>query len=279
MLKANKVSDDYLEKNIKITKKEPVTILFTNQYEKFIGNELNRKLNKSHAKSLLQSLKDNGYYEYTPILCDQNFVLLDGHHKIAALTLYHQETGKRLEFAFRVKFCETDADRLREMQIHNAYKKDWSLRQTLKISNTSYAKFYQSLEEKWKNVKIHMPKKRVQMNFTDYMDPSSVNKAIGIHLSKPDLASKKEISDQDMLDIIKLYEIVYNNLLLFKKVPPLKRAFVNNCGKAIGLLEGRKFDFQLWRNYVNENFTEEEINSSQFIIDLDKIFREYLRKI
>ncbi len=278
MLDNHIVPQELIESKIRITKKEPLTLLFTDQYEIFIGSELNRSVTKKHAEALLQSLKDNGYYPYTPILCDQNFVLLDGHHKIEALQLYHKETGKRLEFAFRVKFCENNEERLREMQIHNAYKKDWTLKQTLKISNTNYAKFYRLLDKKYNKVKLNLPGHRKPFSLVDYMDPSSVNNAIGIKLRKPDLASKKDISEQDQQDIFKLFEIVYNNLILFKKVPPLKRTFVNNCGKIIGLLDDKDVSFQSWRAYITERFDEEAINSERFVIDLERNFRKFLRE-
>ncbi len=272
------LTEEYIESKVKITRKEPVIILFTNQYEKFKGNVINRNVTKKHSQALLQSLRDNGYYSHTPVLCDQNFVMLDGHHKIAALELYHKETGKRLEFAFRVKYCANDEERLREMQIHNAYKKDWTLKQTIKISNTNYAQFYRSLEKRFGKTLIKLPKNRKPFSLVDYLDPSSVNKAVGIPLSKPDLASKKDISDQDKQDIMKLFEIVYNNITMFRKVPPLKRAFVNNCGKIIGLLDDKDVSFNDWKIYVAEKFDDDTINSEKFVIDLEKNFRKFLKE-
>lgn len=269
--------EELVEAQVKITRKQPIVMLFTDEFEKFKGNPINRNVTKRHATALLQSLKDNGYYEHTPILCDQNFMILDGHHKIEALKLYFEQTGERLEFAFRVKYCANDEERLKEMQIHNAYKKDWTIKQTLKISNTGYAKFYRMLERRF-NIPLNFPGHRKPVFLVDYMDPSSVNNAVGIKLSKPDLASKKEISEQDQQDIIRLFEIVYNNLLLFKKVPPLKRTFVNNCGKIIGLLDDRQVDFVSWRSFITERFSEDVINSEKFVVDIEKQFRRFLRE-
>jgi hypothetical protein len=272
------------QNEVVITRTEMIPISYTTDFDKFFDSPLNRPLSTKHAKNLLKSLKENGYDINTPILCDQSYILLDGHHKREAMKMYFEETGLRMEFNFKIIFCKNDEERLRHMQIHNAYKKDWSIKETLRISQNDFARFYKTFEKKYGHVIFTFDgydKNRIKkVKFTDYMDPYSVAKSVGMTISKTDLAGIKKIGDQEQCDMVKLYEVVLNTMPVFTKIPVLKRVFIDNCGKIATLLfdESKQIDFMSWKSYIGRTYSEEFINSEKFVVELDKTFRKFLRE-
>jgi hypothetical protein len=63
-------------------RKSDVNIFTSNQYDKFVLSELNRV--PGHYKKVLQSIKDNDYTKYQPILVNSKMEIVDGQNRFLA---------------------------------------------------------------------------------------------------------------------------------------------------------------------------------------------------
>lgn len=62
---------------------------FTSNYDQFLRIDANREVNKSHVKTLAESIKEQNLLEANPIIVNSDMEIIDGQHRLEACRLLH----------------------------------------------------------------------------------------------------------------------------------------------------------------------------------------------
>ena len=68
--------------------KQVGSVYTTKDYERFSHNDFNRAIKQPHLKALVEAMRTDGYLKGKPIICNEKYVIIDGHHRfMSAKTL------------------------------------------------------------------------------------------------------------------------------------------------------------------------------------------------
>ena len=120
-------------------------VLQTKDYGQFHMDKLNRELNTSHAKKLLEKIKENKKLVLEPILVDKSMKIIDGQHRFWALS----QLGLPITYMIDDQISIIDAPEL------NSSQRNWTSMDYIKVfankGNTNYQHLLEELE-KYKTV-------------------------------------------------------------------------------------------------------------------------------
>lgn len=115
----------------------------TDDYEIFNMNKLNRDINMKHVSELMVSIKDAGMI-LQPIMVDENFLILDGHHRYCAAKAL-REQGIDIPIPYIVKEA---IDGIKALVAMNAMSKTYGTKEFIDL----YAKAQDGQSRKLVNI-------------------------------------------------------------------------------------------------------------------------------
>ena len=97
------------------------TIYITDDTTKFNFNDLNRKINTKNVKEIENSIDTIGGIQL-PIIVDNNFTVIDGHHRIKAVIEYNKKHINRTSIPYMI----SDKDNIKVLTILNSTGRRYS---------------------------------------------------------------------------------------------------------------------------------------------------------
>ena len=113
------------EKEKNMTNKDKVigNIYSTDDVYKFHFNSLNRNINNKHVLELMESIKDCGIV-VMPIFVDENYNVLDGHHRLEAVSrLNDNDKNIKIKIPYVIK---TDMESVKALITMNSMSKTYT---------------------------------------------------------------------------------------------------------------------------------------------------------
>ena len=186
-------------------------VLQTKDYGQFHMDKLNRELNTSHAKKLLEKIKENKKLVLEPILVDKSMKIIDGQHRFWALS----QLGLPITYMIDDQISIIDAPEL------NSSQRNWTSMDYIKVfankGNTNYQHLLEELEE-YKN-------RRIANEF--YQAFKRINRIRGVIHKKISLKNKN-------MDRSSLQDAIQRNTSEFLQIKSFKiKLFYYNKTKSI----------------------------------------------